>query len=181
MSPSRRRGLRGPVGRHGSRFTRAFEDQAAWLAVNTSKSAVAELMRVAWRTVGAICERVADQAQREVDLLDGLRRIGIDEISHRKGQRYLTVVVDHDTGRLVWAAAGRDRKTVEAFFDELGERRCKQVELVSCDMAGWIAGAGRRPRPRRGPLRRSVSCRDVGDRRAGRGPPRGLERDAQER
>ncbi len=125
--------------RHRSRFTRAFEDQAAWLAVNTSKSAVAELMRVAWRTVGGICERVADEAQRQTDLLDGLRRIGIDEISHRKGQRYLTVVVDHDTGRLVWAAAGRDRKTVEAFFDALGQTRCKQIELVSCDMAGWIA------------------------------------------
>jgi transposase len=97
-------------------------------------------MRVAWRTVGAICERVCDEAQQGVDLLDGLRRIGIDEISHRKGQRYLTVVVDHHTGRLVWAAAGRDRKTVEAFFDALGERRCKQIELVSCDMAGWIAG-----------------------------------------
>ena len=129
-----------PWARHNARFTRAFEDQAAWLAVNTSKSAVAELMRIAWRTVGSICERVCDEAQREVDLLDGLRRIGIDEISHRKGQRYLTVVVDHDTGRLVWAAAGRDRKTVEAFFDALGETRCKQVELVSCDMAGWIAG-----------------------------------------
>jgi transposase len=129
-----------PWARHNARFTRAFEDQAAWLAVNTSKSAVAELMRIAWRTVGAICERVCDEAQ-EVDLLDGLRRIGIDEISHRKGQRYLTVVVDHDSGRLVWAAAGRDRKTVEAFFDALGEERCKQIELVSCDMAGWIAGA----------------------------------------
>jgi transposase len=129
-----------PWARHGSRFTHAFEDQAAWLAVNTSKSAVAELMRIAWRTVGGICERVAAQAQREVDLLDGLRRIGIDEISHRKGQRYLTVVVDHDTGRLVWAAAGRDRKTVEAFFDALGETRCNQIRLVSCDMAGWIAG-----------------------------------------
>jgi len=129
-----------PWARHNARFTRAFEDQAAWLAVNTSKSAVAELMRIAWRTVGSICERVCDEAQREVDLLDGLRRIGIDEISHRKGQRYLTVVVDHDTGRLVWAAAGRDRKTVEAFFDALGETRCKQIELVSCDMAGWIAG-----------------------------------------
>jgi transposase len=128
-----------PWARHNARFTRAFEDQAAWLAVNTSKSAVAELMRIAWRTVGAICERVCDEAQ-EVDLLDGLRRIGIDEISHRKGQRYLTVVVDHDSGRLVWAAAGRDRKTVEAFFDALGEERCKQIELVSCDMAGWIAG-----------------------------------------
>lgn len=130
-----------PWARHGSRFTRAFEDQTAWLAVNMSKSAVAELMRIAWRTVGSICERVAAEAQRQTDLLDGLRRIGIDEISHRKGQRYLTVVVDHDTGRLVWAAAGRDRKTVEAFFDALGQTRCKQIELVSCDMAGWIAGA----------------------------------------
>ena len=129
-----------PWARHDSRFTCAFEDQAAWLAVNTSKTAVAELMRIAWRTVGAICERVCDEAQREVDLLDGLRRIGIDEISHRKGQRYLTVVVDHDSGRLVWAAAGRDRKTVERFLDELGETRCKQIKLVSCDMASWIAG-----------------------------------------
>jgi transposase len=129
-----------PWARHGSRFTRAFEDQTAWLAVNCSKTAVAALMRIAWRTVGGICERVAGEAARQVDRLAGLRRIGIDEISHRKGQRYLTVVVDHDTGRLVWAAAGRDRKTVEAFFDQLGEERCKQVELVSCDMASWIAG-----------------------------------------
>ncbi|MCA1678641.1 MAG: ISL3 family transposase [Actinobacteria bacterium] len=129
-----------PWARHNSRFTRAFEDQTAWLAVNTSKSAVAELMRIAWRTVGGIVERVAAEAQREVDLLANLKRIGIDEISHQKGQRYLTVVVDHDTGRLVWAAPGRDRKTVEAFLDQLGEDRCKQLELVSCDMASWIAG-----------------------------------------
>jgi transposase len=129
-----------PWARHGSRFTRAFEDQVAWLAVNCSKSAVAQLMRIAWRSVGGVCERVCAEAEREVDLLAGLRRIGIDEISHRKGQRYLTVVVCHDTGRLVWAAAGRDRATVEAFLDVLGEERCKQLELVSCDMAAWIAG-----------------------------------------
>ena len=129
-----------PWARHGSRFTRGFEDQVCWLACNCSKTAVAALMRVAWRSVGSVLERVCDEARREVDLLDGLRRIGIDEISHRKGQRYLTVVVDHHTGRLVWAAAGRDRKTVLAFFDALGEERCKQVELVSCDMASWISG-----------------------------------------
>ncbi len=129
-----------PWARHRARFTRAFGDQAAWLAVNTSKSAVAELVRIAWRTVGGICERVCAEAQRDVDLLVGLRRIGIDEISHRKGHRYLRIVVDHDARRLVWAAAGRDRKTVEAFLDALGEERCKQIELVSCDMASWIAG-----------------------------------------
>ena len=129
-----------PWARHDARFTRAFEDQVAWLACHCSKTAVAELQRVAWRSVRGILERVADEARRNVDLLDGLERIGIDEISHRKGQRYLTVVVDHHSGRLVWAAAGRDRKTVLAFFDALGEERCKQIELVSCDMASWIAG-----------------------------------------
>ena len=87
-----------PWARHGSRFTREFEDQVAWLAVNCSKTAVSQLMRIAWRTVGGICERVAAEAAEGRDLLAGLTRIGIDEISHRKGQRYLTVVVDHDTG-----------------------------------------------------------------------------------
>jgi transposase len=127
-----------PWARHDSRFTRAFEEQVAWLAVNTSASAVAELMRTSWRSVGAICERVAQEAGRKADLLAGLRRIGIDEISHRKGHRYLTVVVDHDTGRLVWAAPGKDKKTVEAFFEELGPRRTNRLRLVSCDMAPWI-------------------------------------------
>jgi transposase len=129
-----------PWARHGSRFTRSFEDHATWLAVQCSKRAVAELLRIAWRTVGSICERVAAEAAGQHDLLAGLRWIGIDEISHRTGQRYLTVVVDHHTGRLVWAAAGRDRATVERFLDALGEQRCRQIELVSADMASWISG-----------------------------------------
>lgn len=95
-----------PWARHDARSTRAFEDRTAWLAVHCSKAAVAQLMRIAWRTVGGICERVAQDAARDVDLLAGLRRIGIDEISHRRGQRYLTVVACHDTGRLIWAAPG---------------------------------------------------------------------------
>jgi transposase len=49
-------------------------------------------------------------------------------------------VVDHDTGRLVWAAPGRDRKTVEKFLDLLGKQRCHEIKLVSCDMATWITG-----------------------------------------
>jgi transposase len=129
-----------PWARHGARFTRSFEDQIAWLACNCSKSAVAELMRIAWRSVGSILERVCTEQRARVDLLDSLRQIGIDDISHRKGQRYLTIVVDHESGRLVWASPGRDRKTVLAFFDALGEERCKRIELVSCDMASWIAG-----------------------------------------
>jgi transposase len=130
-----------PWARHGVGFTRAFEDTAAWLAVHTSRVAVAELLRVAWRTVGRMLTRVAEEAGQGVDRLEGLRRIGIDEISHRKGHRYLTVVVDHDSGRLVWAAPGHDQATLHRFFDALGEQRSAQLSLVSADAADWIANA----------------------------------------
>jgi transposase len=128
-----------PWARHGSWFTREFEDQAAWLATQCSKSAVCELMRVSWLTVGRIVERVvADEQAKQGDRLAGLRRIGIDELSYRKGQRYITVVVDHESGRLVWAAGGRDKQTVEHFFCELGAERTAKLELVSSDLGAWI-------------------------------------------
>jgi transposase len=127
-----------PWARHDAGFTRSFDDTAAWLAVNTSKTAIRELLRIAWRTVGRICERVTAEAKASRDLFANLTKLGFDEISIRKGQKYLTVVVDHHTGRLVWAASGRDRKTVEKFLNLLGEERCKQIQLVSCDDADWI-------------------------------------------
>ena len=128
--------------RHGSRFTRAFEQQVAWLATHCSKSAICELMRISWPTVGRIIERVvADERARQGDPLERLTRIGIDELSFRKGQRYITVVVDHDTGRLVWAAEGRDKQTVLAFFDQLGGERAAQIQLVSSDLGEWITRA----------------------------------------
>jgi transposase len=129
-----------PWARHDAWFTRGFEDQTAWLAVNTRKSAICQLMRIAWRTVGRVCERVTAEAKRGRDMFANLERLGFDEISVRKGQKYLTVVVDHNSGRLVWAAPGRDRKTVEKFLDLLGEDRCGQITLVSCDNASWITG-----------------------------------------
>jgi transposase len=129
-----------PWARHDAWFTRSFDDQAAWLAVNTSKSAICQLMRIAWRTVGRVCERVTAEAKRGRDMFANLERLGFDEISVRKGQKYLTVVVDHHSGRLVWAAPGRDRKTVEKFLDLLGKDRCQQITLVSCDNASWITG-----------------------------------------
>jgi transposase len=129
-----------PWARHDSRFSRSFEDQVAWLATRCSKTAVRELARIAWRSVGSIIARVwAELDAMAGDRLDGLERIGIDEISYKRGWRYLTVVVDHDSGRLVWVGEGRDRGTVRAFFDQLGEQRCAQLTHISSDQADWIA------------------------------------------
>jgi transposase len=131
-----------PWARHGAGHTLAFDQQVAWLATQCSKSAITELMRVAWRTVGAIVTRVWAETAADLDLFAGLRRIGIDEISYKRNYKYLTIVVDHDTGRLVWAAPGRDRATVRRFFEALeasGEGRCAQITHVSADGASWIA------------------------------------------
>jgi transposase len=129
-----------PWARHAAGHTTVFDEQVAWLATQCSKSAVTELMRIAWRTVGAIITRVWADVEALHDRFAGLRRVGIDEISYKRGHRYLTVVVDHDSGRLVWAAPGRDKATLEKFFDALGEDRCTQITHVSADGADWISG-----------------------------------------
>ncbi len=103
-----------PWARHGVGHTRDFDAMAAWLIVRTSKSATCQLMRVAWRTVGSIITRVNEDVEAAVDRLAGLRRIGIDEISYKRGHRYLIVVVDHDTGRLVWAGPGSSGRDLAA-------------------------------------------------------------------
>ena len=128
-----------PWARHAAGHTTVFDEQVAWLATQCSKSAVTELMRIAWRTVGAIITRVWADVESVYDRFADLSRIGIDEISYKRGHRYLTVVVDHATGRLVWAAPGRDKVTLAAFFDALGKERCARITHVSADGADWIS------------------------------------------
>jgi len=137
-----------PWARPGARCTRAFEDTCAWLAAHAAFTVIAALLRVSWRTVAAVVTRVVAELAGKTDRLDGLRRIGIDEIADRRGHRYLTVVVDHDTGRLVWAAAGRNSETVRSFFDALGPRRSALLTHVSADGAEWIHSAVTERAPR---------------------------------
>ena len=127
-----------PWARPGAKCTTAFEDTCAWLAAHTALSVLTVFLRLAWRTVAGIVARVVADGRATNDLLTGLARIGIDEISYRKGHRYLTVIVDHGTGRLVWAAEGRNKDTLAKFFDELGAKRAAKLTHVSADGAEWI-------------------------------------------
>ncbi|GAB6987829.1 hypothetical protein JCM10369A_43580 [Nocardioides pyridinolyticus] len=132
-----------PWARHSAGHTLVFDQQVAWLATQCSKSAITELMRIAWRTVGAIITRVWDDTAAGLDFFAGLRRIGIDEISYKRSHKYLTIVVDHDSGRLVWAGVGKDKATLSTFFDALGEERSKLITHVSADGAGLDRRRGR--------------------------------------
>ena len=120
----------------GAGFTTPFEERVAYLAQQCSKTAVSRLMRVAWRTVGEIIRRVVDRHFDEVeDRLDGLRHIGIDELSYRRHHEYVTVVVDHVSGRVVWSMPGKNADTLHRFFDELGPERAAAIESVTIDMS----------------------------------------------
>lgn len=123
-----------PWAAHGSGFTYAFEELVAYLAQVTDKTQVTRLMGIAWSTVGAIVRRVVDR-KLDPDLLEGLRCIGVDEFGYRKRHNYLTVVVDHDRQRVVWAAKGHDSATLKAFFEDLGPERCAKIQCVTIDLS----------------------------------------------
>ena len=136
-----------PWARHGSRHARDFEDWVACLAAGCCVPAHSRIARVEWHSVGGICGRVYDEieAQRGVGRFDGLRRIGIDETSYKKGHKYLTVVVDHDRGCLVWAHEGYGKEVLGLFLDELTREQRRAMEVAAADGAKWTeALAGRR-------------------------------------
>jgi transposase len=61
--------------------------------------------------------------------------IGIDEVSRRKGQVYLTVVYDLERRVLLWVGDDRTEEAVRPFFTkEMGKRRCQTLRVVCMDM-----------------------------------------------
>jgi len=95
-----------PFARHRSGFTRDFEDLVASLATKTDKTTITRLSRLDWDSVGRICSRVVADGL-DPARLDGLVRIGVDEVSWKRHHHYLTLVADHDTKKIVWGAPGR--------------------------------------------------------------------------
>lgn len=130
-----------PWARPRARHTRDLEDLVAWLAQRLDKTAVARLLRMSWEAVARAVVRVV-ASEISDSRLDELYRIGVDEVSYRKGHRYLTVVADHDReGAVVWAAEGRDAGVLTSFFDELGPTRLAKLEAISADMGAGYAKA----------------------------------------
>jgi len=129
-----------PWARHESRHTHEFERTVAWLAMHCSKTAVSQFMRISWNTVGPMISRVRDELDLDPESrFANLEKIGIDETSYRKGHKYMTVVVNHDTGNVVWVAPGYGKEVLTQFFQLLTEEQRAAIKVVSADGAKWIA------------------------------------------
>ena len=123
----------------GSGFTKDFDLTVGWLAVYLPRSAVAEYMRIDWATVGRCVSRTLNEIEPERSRrLNGLIRIGIDETSYRKGHKYITVIVNHDTNTVVWAAQGHGKSVLQKFYRQLTKEQLSTIKVVTGDGAKWI-------------------------------------------
>ena len=123
----------------GSRFTRNFEMERAWLTAVASRKTLGGFLRIAWRTAGDIARRVAARLGSSMPcMFDGLTAIGVDETSYRKGRTYITVVVDHKRKRVVRAHDGYGKEVLDLFFRQLTDEQRASIKVVTGDGAKWI-------------------------------------------
>jgi transposase len=115
------------------RVTRALSRSLAELSRKLTWKETAEHFGVNWKTVAAAVERAVDWGLKHRPWKP-LHVIGIDEVSRRKGHRYLTLVYDLIRRRLVWIGEDRETRTMEKFFEWLGPRRARSIRVVCCDM-----------------------------------------------
>lgn len=128
-----------PWAEPGIRFTRDFEMECTWLMTVANRKTVSGFLHVAWRTAGDIAGRVAGRLESGMPcMFDGLTAIGVDETSHRKGHTYITVVVDHEHKRVIWAHDGYGKQVLDLFFEELTPEQRASIRIVTGDGARWI-------------------------------------------
>ena len=110
---------------------------ASWAKVLSWKE-TARRFRTTWDAVFRAVEHAVFWGL-EHRSLDGIRSIGVDELSWKKGHKYLTLVyqIDHGRRRLLHIAKNRTAKSFNSFFDMLGEDRARQIAFVASDM--WKA------------------------------------------
>lgn len=115
------------------RHTRAFERYALELSRHMTIQAVAEHLGVGWDVIKDIQKRHLTQRFKRIRLR-GLKRLAIDEISIGKGHRYLTVVLDLDSGAVVFIGEGKGVDALTPFWRSLRASRAR-VQAVATDMS----------------------------------------------
>lgn len=129
-----------PWAEHNTGYTRDFEMAVTWFTLHATITDVSEYFRVKWDTVGSIVRRVQNRLDKgQPSRFDNLEEIGIDETSYKKGHKYMTVVVNHKSGQLIWAKKGHGKEVLSDFFRELSEEQRAKIKCVSADGARWIA------------------------------------------
>ena len=129
-----------PWARPGSGFTAAFEALALALCRELPVRQAAALLRCKDKQLWRRIEFYVDQA-RALESFAGVKIVGIDETSLKRGQHYITVVHDLDAKRLLFATEGKDHHTVLDFAADLQAHGGDPAEVrhVCMDMSAAFA------------------------------------------
>jgi len=131
-----------PWAREGSGFTLLFEALALSLCKELPVAQAARHLRADAKALWRRIEHYV-KAARDKEDMSGVRHIGIDETSLRKGHEYVTAVHDLEQKRLLFVTEGRDHQTVDAFAKDLAEHggSAQAIRHVSMDMsAAYLLG-----------------------------------------
>lgn len=120
-------------------LTVRYEQYLARLCEFLPAQAVADLEGLSWSTVARVDRRYLERRKAALKPKK-VRQICMDEVAYAKGQKYVTVVSDLETRKVIWVGKGRSKETVADFFAYLGPELTAQIETVSMDMsAAYIA------------------------------------------
>jgi transposase len=130
------------------RVTRRMARYVYQLCRMLTVSDVARHLGLNWKTVKDIDKYYLERDYGQPDL-NGLRILAVDEISIRKGHRYLTVVLDYLSGRVVFVGKDRKAQTLKGFFNQFSDEQLNCIEAVVMDMWDPFIKAVKKKSPRR--------------------------------
>ncbi len=94
---------------------------------------VARYLRVDWKTVKDIHKKHL-QGKFSHEDIGSPRLLAIDEISLKKRHHYLTLIINWETGRVLWVGEGRRYEPLKDFFDSLSEGQRNSIQAIAMDM-----------------------------------------------
>jgi transposase len=134
-----------PWARPGSGFTLLMEVAMLTFAKQMPIAPLAEMAREHDTRVWRVVEHHVGASRAVLDF-SGVTQVGMDETSARRGHDYVSIFMDLEKRRVMFATPGKDADTVKAFAEDLaahGGRPTTQVERVCCDMSpAFIKGIG---------------------------------------
>lgn len=133
------------VARPRKSYTKRFEQYVWSLSQTMTLSDIARHLNVGWDLVKDIVKRRLRRVVSKRNWKD-LSRVAIDEIAIRRGHEYLTVVLDLETGRVVYVEEGKDHEALEGFFRKI-KRAGADLDAIAVDMSTGYRKAIRKYAP----------------------------------